>query len=218
MPNMTGNALIQRVQNTLLDETGVQWLVPELLRHLSAGLKAVVIVKPMAYMATTSHRLAKGTRQELPAGTDYLSSVTRNLGANGVTPGRAIRKVDIAEMDRADPDWHATPQSSVVEVFMYDERDKGVFWVYPPQQFPPGYVELYGPGIPPPYVDGTQPLPVDDNYEDALYFYVLANAYAKNAKRGDTAKAGAYMQMFFANLGASTQAQAAVAAMDQAES
>lgn len=209
---MIGNALIERVSKTLFDETQVIWAKPELIAYLSNALLAVTTIKPNAYVPTVRFRMAKGTEQVLPDDAKTLRAAYRNLGATGVTPGRAVRLIAKAEMDRADPDWHNAPQTAEVECYMYDEANPKVFWVSPPQKFPPQYLEIAYAGVPPAYTDADTDLPISDDYSDAIYYYVLAQCYSKNSGSQQPAKAAEYLNLHMQALGMNAQTQAAISA------
>ena len=58
-------------------------------------------------------------------------NVTRNMGADGNTPGRAIRLVDRAVLDTQVPDWHASTPANEVMHYVFDPVNPKVFYVYP---------------------------------------------------------------------------------------
>lgn len=103
------------------------------LDWLNDAQRAVVLVRPDANTVVQNITLAAGTRQALPAGGLRLLGVARNMGANGNTPGKAIRFVDREALDDLDRDWHTATQESVVDELVYDEKKTpGVFYVSPP--------------------------------------------------------------------------------------
>lgn len=207
---ITGDAILNRVQTRLIDEAGDYWARPELEEHLAASFNAIIIAKPDAHTRNEAIRLAEGALQELPADGYSLMDVRRNMGPDGITPGRVILEAEFKDLDRSDPMWMSAEQSDVVENYAHDSRDPRRFYVYPPMSFPPQYVDVvYSAAISPRYTDPAQPIPLPDVYEDAIFYYVLAQAYGKNSKRGDLAKMSGYMQQMMTFLGNMNGAQAA---------
>jgi hypothetical protein len=192
MGTLTGNAILARVQRKLLDETGQQWTTTELNADFGAALRFVIIRKPDAYTVTARHQLSEGVRQSIPTDALALIAVRANMGEDGITEGDAVTFADLEVMNRCEPAWRRHPQSNVVQNYLHDPRDPRVWYCYPPQQFPPHYVELTASTVPA-YTDFGTAIPVDDVYEEAIYLYLLGNAYLKNSKRGDATKATAYL-------------------------
>lgn len=210
MGTVTAQAIINRARVTLLDDAslpgggGTTWDRPslpgELFEHLQSALLAIAVLKPSAFTLTLAHRLVPGVRQAIPDTAHALVNITRNLGSDGLVPGRAITPVDMNHLSHSDPDWTTAPASAVVEHWMRDERETKAFYVYPPQPAQPSMIELIVGGTPT-IADPDDAIPIDDIYEQALYLFVLSHAYAKNAVRGDNAKADGYYNRFLQMLG-----------------
>lgn len=210
MGTITGQQVTTRVQRTLLDETGVAWTAPELLVFLAASFPAIVVMKPNANATNRRFLTQKGTLQNLGEEDVALIKVVRNVGADGITPGRGITYAGNGDdFTRSTPNWHTDPPSKVVINYIFDQADPKHWYCYPPMDFPPSYVDIVTGALPPRYTDDTlaTPIPLPDEYEDAIVFYMLANAYAKNAKRGDMAKANFYMNQCRQFLGLEAQAE-----------
>lgn len=218
MANLTGNDILARAATMLLDQGNDQWTAPELLSILNAGIAAITTVNPDDYVLTIRYKLAKGTLQNLPTGFKTLKEITRNLGANGVTPGRPCRLIQKRDMDRTGDDWHNAPQAAEVDCYMHDNDNKFIFWVYPPQKFPPQYVEIVGPAVPPRLTAASEEIPIGDENQDALLYYVLAHCYGKNAKRGDVGKFNLYLSLCMRAAGMSGEAEKIMAAAPPQES
>jgi hypothetical protein len=106
---------------------GANWL-----DLLNDAQRAVVLARPDANSVTESIQLAAGTRQALPAGALRLLDVSRNMGSDGLTPGRAVRFAERDVQDMVDRDWHTGAPGSVVrDVFYNDKKDPLAFWVRP---------------------------------------------------------------------------------------
>jgi hypothetical protein len=107
---------------------------PDWLEWLNDAQRAVVIVRPDANSAVANLTLALGSRQALPAAGIRLLGVTRNMGADGNTIGKAIRFTQELDLQGAlNPDWFTTaPASPVREVFYDEKRDPLGYYVNPP--------------------------------------------------------------------------------------
>lgn len=210
---MIGTKLIDAAAKVLYDETNFAFSRGELLDYLASAINAIVAAKPDAYSVQKRWQLQEGSVQSLPSDGTYLIRILRNAGADGTKPGRAIQWTELEELNRADPNWHNAPQSNTVEQYAYDMRDQKFFYVYPPMEFPPSWVEGVYNAAPARYVDETQPLPLDDLYEDALRGYVVGRALMRGTGREgeepDNARAALHMQVFTVALNAIATGQAA---------
>lgn len=189
--------IITRVREILADEADVQrWTDAELLRHLSDGQRTIASMFPDAATKVASMQLAEGTRQTIPADGERLLSVYRNMGTDGLTPGRAIRLVKRELLDDQNPMWHADSKVTVVYNYTFDPADEEAFFVYPPSNGN-GYVEInycYNP----PEVDAlTDEIEVSDIYQTPLVDFVLYKAMQKDSDfAAGMQRATAHLQAF----------------------
>lgn len=176
------SAILDRADDLLTDAGNVHWTQPEKLRWLSDAQREVVVYKPSATAITEAFQLVSGkTLQTIPAAGACLLDLTRNLGANGTTPGRAIRVIDRALMDAQAPNWHTDPPAASIDHYMFDPRVPRQFYVYPAPSAAI-YVELSYAKMPVELTTVTDPLAVDDLYANACLDYVLSRAFAKDAE------------------------------------
>lgn len=181
MATYTVAALLSRAAIILQDTTNVRWPLTELLGWLNDGQREVARVKPNANVKTIPVQLAAGTKQQLPADGVSLTDVARNLGSDGNTPGRAIRKVDRRILDAQVPYWSSmTPTSEVVH-YCYTQTDPKIFYVYPPQPSTGSYVEMQYLAAPVDITDQNVTITLDDIYSAPLLDYILYRAYQKDA-------------------------------------
>lgn len=194
--SIAASVVINRAAKTLLDDTNVLWGAAELLDYVNAGLSALVAAKPDLSVTTTNFTLTSSTpKQTIPSGAIQLIDVIRNTSS----PFTAIRQVERNHLNHIDPDWSNTT-GAVVKHFVYDKRNPKIFYVYPTPSS--GFqIEVVYASAPTRLTTAGDTLPVDDLYENALYFFVLALAYAKNAKRGDLNKAQGYFAAFANSIG-----------------
>jgi len=193
---ITVGTVISRVEKVLLDDTNVTWTAAELLDYLNAGVSAIIAYKPELAVTTANVTLTSGTpKQTLPAGGIQLLDVIRNT----TTPFTAIRQIERNHLNHVNPDWSATT-GSAVKHYMYDKRNPQVYWVYPTPST--GFqIEIVYASTPTRLTSEADAIPFPDLYENALFFFTIALAYAKNAKRGDLTKANGYFGAFANSLG-----------------
>lgn len=190
------SALIDRAGILLVDPDHVCWAASELLNWLNDGQREIVSLVPSANPVSEATQLSPGTKQTLPADKVQLIDIVRNMGADGLTPGRPVSIIEREELDVVRPGWHTDTASMTVRHFCYDGRDPRTFYVSPPQPDPAGYVELVTADTP-----GDCPLGgtinMQDVYANALLEYMIFRAYSKDGewtRNNDRANA-AYMAM-----------------------
>lgn len=210
---VTGNAILDRVEETLLDADNVRWSRLELAGYLAAGIRCIIGLRPDAGATHTEFACAAGTKQVIPGGHLQLIDVVRNLGGSK----RAVTQVERSALDSADPDWHDATPASAIEHYIADKRDPKVFYVSPPA-IAGTVIDLVTSALPAFDIgdDGTgadldAPIPIDDLYDNPLHHFVVAYAYAKNTKRQDLVKAQTYFELFNQLLGLKRQVALSVA-------
>lgn len=193
---MLASDLIAHVSTVLQDVDNERWTVPTHLAHLNAGLLEVVSQRPEAFVVHSAIPVAAGsTRQSLPAGTLRALDFTHNLGADGLTPGKAIRMVSRDTLDASRPTWHADPAATSVSHCTVDARDPLTFYVYPRQK-----AATYVAGVTsvaPVLVAATQLVPVSDLFANALVEFCLYKARSMDAEHAANPQlAAAHYQLF----------------------
>ena len=159
MGTITGNELITRAANQLQDPDHTRWSMAELLNYINDCQRDIVMRKPDAYTKSESTVLAiSECKQSLPSDAIMLLDISRNLGTDGSTLGRAITRIERPVMDQQWPDWQTDTGAAEVQHYMYDEKDPLNFYVYPPQPAAsPGYVELIYSAVPDPVMKTWAP-------------------------------------------------------------
>lgn len=187
MGTFTGQQIIDRAAKKLYDETKHDYSQSELLSYLQAKTIDLVAAKANAFSFRERFQLEEGTEQTIPSHCSYLIGRLRNAGADGTKPGNGATWFDIEDMNRVAPDWHTHPQSNTVAQYAYDPATPRTFWVYPPQEFPPHYLEGSFHGTPQVEDDATQPISIDDQYMTALVHGVIGEALQRGTGRQDEA-------------------------------
>lgn len=240
MPSTKVKDAIYRVSTQLQDIAPqfTRWKERELVMWLNDGQKAIAKYLPASCTRIDAIKLKAGTKQsiELIASTDikpgdgsaaaavygnYLNDVLRNMGADGLTAGRAVRVVSREVLDSQNPDWHTNVGTGRVDQFVFDPRSPKYFYVTPAVGGTATWIEisyLANPievpntgtiAVPLYDADGssTTVISIDDKYIDDLVNYVLARAYMKDADfAASQPNAGVYAQMFTGSLNTQVQA------------
>lgn len=205
MATITAQSLINRVKRILNDSTSVRWTEAELLDYLNDAQREVVLMRPDALTKTEAMALvASNTKQSIPSAGIRLMNVTRNMGADGNTPGRAIRLVDRAVLDTQVPDWHASTPANEVMHYVFDPVNPKVFYVYPRVSSARQIEIVYSAS--PVDVALTDTIAIDDIYSNAIINYIFYRAYSKDADYAQNANLSAsYWNSFVQELGLKTQ-------------
>lgn len=214
---ISAQSIIRRCVETLQDPTSIRWPVAEMVRYLNDAQREVILYRPDAAVTNTSVPLVAGSRQNLPVGGTKLVEVVRNSAGTK----RAVRMVNREILDAQLPGWHA--QTGVTEVlhYMYDPREPGVFYVYPPAAASGASVEVTYASVP---ADIAEPadgalytavsgnIGVPDIYGNTVQDYILYRAYTKDSEyAGNAARAQAHYAAFANALGVEIKATVALA-------
>jgi len=200
-------SVIDRVQVTLQDTTGIRWPeTSELILWVNDAQREIALLKPDASATNDTITLVTGTKQSIPSAGNRLLRVVRNMSAaSGGTGKRSIRLVSREILDAQTPDWHDPTVSgdaahgSVVKHYMYDEQDPRNFYVYPGVSGS-AYIEIVY-SANPTTVTASDNLSIPDIYANAVMNYVLYMAYMKDAEyAGNSQRAANHFQLFTASV------------------
>jgi len=198
MSTILASTIISNASIILQDITNVRWPLTELLEWLNEGQLEIARVKPNAYVMTQPVQLVPGVTQSIPATGISLIDITRNLGTNGATPGRAIRKIERRILDGQLPYWASSTPVAEVLHFAYTPLDIRTFYVYPPQPaVGPNFVEMQYAAAPVQLTESTQVITLDDVYAAVLTDYLLYRAYAKDIDYAQNAASAAFYKKAF---------------------
>lgn len=182
------------------------------LSWLNDAQRAVALVRPDAASSVMNLTLIAGPRQTLPAGGMKLLGVTRNMGADGATVGKAIRFTGELDLQGAlNPDWFSAVNASPVREVFYDEkRDPYGFYVNPPAVA--GWKVEGNVALVPTEVDNTsavaaKTINVPDIYANPLQAWMLHRYYALATQAlNQFQRSQFYFRSFFNLLGVKVQA------------
>lgn len=183
--------IIERVAKTLIDDAMVGWTEAELYDYYNAGQSAISNAKPDAYTVQQLVSLTAGVVQETPS--DCVSLLAIYYNASGLT----INQVGLDLLNQANRLWPARTPDSEVEEFVVDQRNPRRFLVNPPNDGTGSVMMLYGADPPAAAVGSPSTvMALPDIYQNALWAFTLALAYAKNTKRQDLVKSNSYLALF----------------------
>lgn len=211
MATITVASVISKAQTILQDTTGIRWPDAELLGWLNDGQREIVFYKPNAFVKNAPVKLVAGTKQTLPPDGVQLIDVVRNMGVDGVTPGRSIRITMREVLDSQHPTWHSATPAAETKHYMYSLLDPKTFYVFPPQPASnQGYVELiYGAAPTDAALIGT--ITIDDIYQTVLLDYILYRAYSKDTEyAADANRANNHQQAYISALTGKTKVEIGV--------
>lgn len=204
---------------------------------LSDGQDAVCKFLPLASSRLDTIRLKRGTRQSIaaiaaadcipgdgstPASTIYgkqVLGVARNMGTDGLTPGEAIRMVEVDVLNSGTPFWHNSVGTSVRQL-VYDPQVPRDFYVSPGVPVGRLWIELPFTSAPSRIVNtgtagtpryhlagsATDALSIDDEFVDDLVNYVCARLHLQESKYTDRNKFAVHSALFLSQLNAKVAA------------
>lgn len=207
---VTGTMIVDLAAQVLNDAGHVTWTEANLLAWINAGQIDVAAKKPEAYVLTLALQLSPGTRQALPTGYSALVRPTRNLGADGTTPGTVPDLFPLEFLGGLHPSWNTDAAAGAVKAVLVDAKAPRVFYVWPPQpSVAQHYLELLLAGVPPGLSALTDALALDDSYEAALLNYVLFRAFSyETTSQTMLARSAAHYSLYLQALGVQSPAGA----------
>lgn len=200
MPLTAANVLA-RASAIIQDQTNVRWPEAELLNWLNDGRREICIARPDLYATISVVSLAAGTKQQIPADGARFLDAYRNMAADGLAPGAAVRPTEREILDAQLPDWH-TATAAITKHFMFDERVPRFFYVYPPA-VANAKLEIAYSQTPTDITVTTTPLTQEDIYTGALVDYICYRCFNKDASyAGNISRAAAHYSQFQNAIGA----------------
>lgn len=200
--------IIDRVTDLLLDKDradgDARWTDAELIRWINDSRMAIITRRPQAGAVIGTVALVAGSLQSVPDDAVSFLDAIRNMGADGATPGRAIRRIDRQNLDDDDLYWHKTPAKAEISQFTFDDRIPRRFYVYPPAKAGT-QIEISYAKNPATVIDLTDGLDFQPEYIDAVVNYVCYRAKSKDSQYANAAEAAAFYGAFNDALGIQTQ-------------
>lgn len=177
----TAKSVIDKAAILLTDVGNKRWTRSELLGWLNDARRQLVLLKPATNNAVVAHKLVPGSRQSIPADGYMLLGITHNLGADGLTPGAAIRIISREVLDSYMPTWHSATKEDTVQNYVFSMQDQTAFYVYPPSTGN-NFINLNYSRYPTALTAETQDLAVHEILEGAVLDYIMYRATGKDAE------------------------------------
>lgn len=197
---LTAANVLARASALIQDQTNVRWPEAELLNWLNDGRREICVARPDLYATISVVTLAGGTKQQIPADGARFLDAYRNMEADGIAPGDAVRPIQREILDAQLPAWH-TATAAATKHFMFDERVPRFFYVYPPAAAN-AKLEIAYSQTPTDITSTSTALTQEDIYTGALVDYICYRAFSKDATyAGNAARAIAHYQQFKNALG-----------------
>ncbi|MCK4826182.1 hypothetical protein KA005_61130 [bacterium] len=207
---MLARPIITQVAGELNDPSFITWTEADHIANFNSARRQVILVRPDAFSSLESVLLTPGENtHNLPADSLRLLKVTRNMGADGATAGRAIRMVDMESLNTFDRDWpKASKGKTVIRETAYDDRFPTVFNTEPPAHATTAvYIEVGVSKLPTDMADpDADSLEIRDTYEQPMRQYMLHLAFAvETESQASMAKSRSFLQDFYNSLGIKTK-------------
>ena len=194
--------IVAQASELAQDESNVVWTASQALLWLNDAQRAIVSVRPDSSVLNHSVTLVAGTKQSITG--LRLMSVNRNMGADGLTPGRAIRLVERGIKDDFDPDWHTETAALVVKEYIFDARTPKEYYVSPPVDTGTVVqIEVSEAVSPDDVADAGDPITLDDIYAPSMIEWIVYRFMARDSEETPSLqRAASHFQQFFSLLGA----------------
>lgn len=218
MSTYTIGSVIDLCRKRILDESKIDFDDPEMLNLFNLTGRKMVTLQPKVHTRIRNLKMQVGNKQILsatpPVGLEIVD-VIRNMGTDGLTPGRAIRQTDRAFITRYVPTFSTDPVNADASIWdwwplpEYPEQ----FYVHP-RSDGTGYLELEQAEVPADIVYDAPgawrslAIPTSDYYLDGYINGVLYQAYDDDTDiPGNTPRSQLYYQRFLMSLGLQQPAQ-----------
>ena len=214
MGSITAISVINKAKVITQDLKDVFWPVSEPLDWLNAGQRDIAVNRPDVSSTLESHTCLQGPTQTIPADGLRFLDCTHNLAT-----GYVITPINRKDLDVVQRNWQRKDtDADEVYHYVFDERFPKQFKLYPAPALGV-LVEIGFSKSPTPVTlsafDGTDvsPISIDDTYEMALVYFVLAMLFQK--KTNVTAhrdKVTQYYSMYYQTLGVKFNADSLMSA------
>ncbi len=204
--------IIDRVTDLLLDkdraDDAARWDNSELLRWVNDCRMAILTRRPQACTKYETVALIAGSKQTLPENGVELIDIVRNMGMDGLTPGRSIRRTDRQNIDDMDLYWHKGAQKAEISQFTYDDRAPKTYYVSPPAKVGT-HIEMAYAAIPAAVTSISDSLDLGLEYMEPVVNYIAYRAKSKDSQYANAGEAAAFYGAFADALGATSAGQTA---------
>ena len=195
---ITITSMVTRAAVEVEDSAYGRWTQLNWVDYFNSAIKEICRLKFDAYTKRANVVLASGVIQALPSDGHRLIRPTRNMGADGVTVGNAVRFVELDPQNSFSETWYSQTNGTSVDDVFYDSRHPLEFFVSPPAST--YYLEIIYAAIPAVVVIGSN-FPLIDIYETPAIYFAKGFAHQANRADVDFNRANAFMELAFSSLG-----------------
>ena len=171
------------------------------IRYLNSALRSLVLVRPDSSVKKVSVQLVAGTHQDIPTEAFRLISISRNMGTDGLTPGRIITPIGSEVLNLTNRLWHTATAKTYINHYMLDDENPRSFFVTPPVHNSTAvYVEMEYSYLPTTITQTTDSIVVADVFANPLIAWMLYRAYTVDDEEVNFQKGQAHFQEFLSLL------------------
>ena len=174
---MDAQDIIDEVSGQLNDVGLVTWTQASLIKYINSAQEAIVLLRPDAFSEVTLMVLGIGSKQTLPATALRLLDIKRNMGTDGLTPGRSVLAIDEESLDLFAFSHTAGTPAPVIKNFSYDEKTPNTFYVDPPADGTT-QIELSVSRVPTEVTVPADTLVLKDIYRNPIIQWCMFRAYS----------------------------------------
>ena len=198
---MIASDITLEVSRQLNDNDRITWPEAALHEYLTTAEEMIVSIRPDTYSSVEVMLMVAGIKQSIPATALRLLDVKRNMGSDGLTPGRMVLVTDNDSLDLFESSWGTQAQVAAIYNFIYDEKTPEVFYVDPPSDGT-GYLEVSVSQTPPVVTSENQTLVLKDIYRNALIQWCMFRAYSIEVDSASSqARAAKHEKSFYIMMG-----------------
>lgn len=210
MGTILASELIVQASEIAEDQSNVTWTETQILGWLNEAQKIIASLRADASVTLGVVLLVSGTKQSIVG--RRLMDVVRNMGSDGITPGKAVRLVERGIKDDFNPDWHADATSMEIKEYIYDVRVPDEYYVYPPVSSSHDiYVETLEATVPADVATASNSINVSDIYAPNLMEWMLFRIFCRDAEQvPDAQRAATHFSNFFTMMGEKLKVDLAV--------
>ena len=180
--------IYNRCAAILSDTNFTRWTKANMQNWLNDARRDLIILDPSASSAKTSVQLSTGTKQSLTTARALsLINISRNMGSDGTTAGRAPAKMDLTTMTTIFPEMDGLTATAEVLFFALDDNDRLAFHVIPPNLAQ--YVEAEYSVEPTAISAEGQDIGIPDRYVTPLVNLVLYRCFDQDTGAGSSTRA-----------------------------
>ncbi len=199
---LTVQDILTDARAILIDPVAVRWTDAELILWLNDAMRQCVLIKPDCNPITEEFVCVAGYKQSfstLALDLVLLLDVVANTSTGGGTE-TAVTFIKRNVLDTEDPTWRSVTETTEIQHYMYNTRQRDIFYVYPPATVG-STLELVYAAVPTAVTVVGDTVPLQDIYGPSLVNYVVWRAFSKDSDfAGNMQLAGGYYSAFVQGL------------------